>query len=138
MVFAVSKILCTEKDDSMKRFLIFTVLFPPLALAVFIAPDTFGKDPLLDWWAVGIAYMVAIIPAWLMAGVDWALSAKPTYLRIVGTAVTGAVITDSVALFMWGFFAGYWPVLMAGLVGAIPAAVCSWLSGEKKENGRAQ
>ena len=73
----------------MKRFLIFTALFPPLALAVFIAPDTFGKDPLLDWWAVGVAYMVAIIPAWLMAGVDWALSAKPTYLRIGGTAVTG-------------------------------------------------
>jgi hypothetical protein len=112
----------------MKRFLIFTALFPLLALAVFTAPDTFGKNPLLDWWVVGPAYMVAIIPAWLTAGVDWTLSAKPTYLRIVGTAVAGAVITDSVALFMWGFFAGYWPVLMAGLVGAIPAAVCSFLS----------
>jgi hypothetical protein len=108
----------------MKRFLIFTVLFPPLALAVFTAPDTFRKY--LDW--VGIAYMVAIIPAWLTAGVDWTLSAKPAYLRVVGTVVAGAVITDSVALFMWGFFAGFWPVLMAGLVGAIPAAVCSWLS----------
>ena len=103
----------------MKRFLIFTALFPPLALAVFNTPDTFGKDSALDCWAVGVAYMVAIIPAWLMAGVDWALSAKPTYLQIGGTAVTGAVITNSVALFMWGFFAGYWPVLMAGLVGAI-------------------
>jgi hypothetical protein len=108
----------------MKRFLIFTVLFPPLALAVFTAPDTFRKYP--DW--VGIAYMLAIIPAWLTAAVDWTLSAKPAYLRVVGTAVAGAVITDSVALFMWGFFAGFWPVLMAGLVGAIPAAVCSWLS----------
>ena len=116
----------------MKRFLIFTALFPPLALAVFVAPDTFGKYPLLDWWVVGPAYGVAIIPAWLTAGMDWALSAKPPYRRIVGTVVTGAVITDSVALFMWGFFAGYWPVLMAGLVGAIPAAVCSWLSGQHK------
>jgi hypothetical protein len=116
----------------MKRFLIFTALFPPLALAVFTAPDTFGKYPHFDWWVVGIAYMVAIIPAWLTAGMDGALSAKPTYLRIVGTAVTGAVITDSVSLFMWGFFPGYWPVLMAGLVGAIPAAVCSWLSSEKQ------
>jgi hypothetical protein len=116
----------------MKRFLIFTALFPPLALAVFTAPDTFPK--FLDW--LWIAYVAAIIPAWLTAGMDWALSAKPTYLRIVGTAVTGALITDSVALFMWGFFAGYWPVLMAGLVGAIPAAVCSWLSSEK-QNGSA-
>jgi hypothetical protein len=106
----------------MKRFLIFTVLFPPLALAVFTAPDGFGK--FLDW--VAQVYMVAIIPAWLTAGVDWVLSAKR--LRIVGTAVAGAVITESVALFMWGFFPGYWPVLMAGLVGAVPSAVCSWLS----------
>jgi hypothetical protein len=116
----------------MKRFLVFTVFFPPLALIVFNAPDLFSKRVSLEslWWMAGIAYMVAIIPAWLSAGLDWALSAKPTYLRIVGTAVTGAVITDSAALFMWGFFAGYWPVLMAGLVGAIPAAVCSWLSGQ--------
>jgi hypothetical protein len=108
----------------MKRFLTFTVLFPPLALAVFTAPDTFRNY--LDW--VGMAYMLAMIPAWLTAGVDWTLSAKPAYLRVLGTAVAGAVITDSVALFMWGFFADFWPVLMAGLVGAIPAAVCSWLS----------
>ncbi|HEX4409961.1 MAG TPA: hypothetical protein VH206_14410 [Xanthobacteraceae bacterium] len=116
----------------MKRFLIFTVFFPPLALAVFSAPDTLGKFPPFDLWTVGIAYGVAIIPAWLVAAVDWSLSAMR--FSIVGTAVAGAVITGSVALFMWGFFPGYWPVLMACLVGAIPAAVCSWLSG--KQNGR--
>ena len=116
----------------MKRFLIFTVLFPLLALVVFNAPDVFSKrvlPPLESLWGlVGLAYMVAIIPAWLSAAVDWSLSTKPTYLRLSGTAVTGAVIAGSVALFMWGFFPGYWPFLMAGLVGAIPAAVCSWLS----------
>jgi hypothetical protein len=53
----------------MKRLLIFTVLFPPIALAVFTAPDTFNH--LFDW--MWIAYTVAIIPAWLMAGVDWVL-----------------------------------------------------------------
>jgi branched-subunit amino acid transport protein len=108
-------------------------------LVIFNAPDVIMRHDfrLLDLVTFGLAYVVAIIPAWLTAGADWALSAKPTYLRIVGTAVAGAVITDSVALFMWGFFAGYWPVLMAGLVGAIPAAVCSWLSSEK-QNGRAQ
>jgi hypothetical protein len=31
-----------------------------------------------------------------MAGVDWALSAKPTYLR-VGTAIAAALIGDSIA-----------------------------------------
>src|ERR1700749_4901182 len=112
----------------MKRFLIFTVLFPPLALAVFAAPDTFGTHSFVDWWVVGISYTLAIIPAWLMAAVDWALSAKQSYLRIAGTAVTAAAMTGSIALFMWGFFPGTWPGLMAGLVGAVPAAMCSWLS----------
>ena len=77
----------------MKRFLIFTVFFPPLALLVFNAPDVFSKRmPALDllWWMTGVAYTVAIVPAWLLAAVDWALSAKATYLRISGTTATGA------------------------------------------------
>ncbi len=111
----------------MKRFLIFTVLFPPLALAVFTAPDVFRNY--LDW--LGAAYLLAMIPGWIMAAADWMLSAKPAYLRIAGTAAAGAVMTGSAALFLWGFFAGLWPVLMAGLVGAIPAALCSGLCSMK-------
>jgi hypothetical protein len=57
----------------MKRFLIFTLLFPPLALAVFTAPDGFKN--FFDWLVY--AYPAAIIPAWLTAGMDWKLSAKP-------------------------------------------------------------
>jgi hypothetical protein len=112
----------------MKRFAIFTLLFPPLALAVFTAPDGFKN--FLDWLVV--AYPIAIIPAWLMAGMDWKLSAKPTYLRIVGTTLAGALITGSVAFFLWdGPPWEFFPVLMATLVGAVPAAVCSWLSSER-------
>jgi hypothetical protein len=108
----------------MKRFLIFTLLFPPLALAVFTAPDGFKN---FFYW-LGYAYPAAIIPAWLTAGMDWKLSAKPTYLRIVGTTFSGAVITGSIAFFMWDGFGEFFPALMAMLVGAVPAAVCSWLS----------
>jgi hypothetical protein len=108
----------------MKRLMIFTVLFPPLALAVFTAPDKFKN--LLDW--MGMSYAVAIAPAWLTAGVDWTLSSKPTHLRVAGTTVAGAVITGSIAWFLWGGFRELFPALMAVLVGAIPAAVCSWLS----------
>ena len=65
----------------MKRFLIFTVLFPPLALAVFISPDGIPDRDFLEigllFWMSGYAYLFAVIPAWLTAGVDWALSAKP-------------------------------------------------------------
>jgi hypothetical protein len=113
----------------MKRFPIFTLLFPPLALAVFTAPDGFKN--FLDW--LGYAYPAAIIPAWLTAGMDWKLSAKPTYLRIVGTTLAGALITGSVAFFIWDGFREFFPALMATLVGAVPAAVCSWLSSERAD-----
>lgn len=117
----------------MKRFLTFTVLFPPLALAVFTAPDKFKN--LLDWMVM--AYTVAIFPAWLMAAVDWKLSAKPTYDRIAGTTLAAALITGSIAFFLWGSFGELFPALMAMLVGAIPAAVCSWLSDKSMRSQNA-
>ena len=106
----------------MKRFLIFTVLFPPLALVVFTAPDGFKN--LLDWMVM--AYAIAVIPALLLAWVDWALSAKP--LRLMGTAVAAALAAVLIVRFMSGGSDELWPVLMVGLVGGVPAAVCSWLS----------
>lgn len=86
----------------MKRLLIFTALYPPVALAVFTAPDGFKK--FLDWLVY--AYPAAIIPAWLTAGMNWKLSEKPTYLRIVGTTFAGAVITGSIAFFLVGWVQG--------------------------------
>ena len=74
----------------MKRFLIFTALFPPLALAeILTAPDIFAKY--LDW--LGMAYVVAMISCVVdRRSRSWVLSAlKPTYLRIAGAAVAGAV-----------------------------------------------
>ena len=113
----------------MARFLIFTILFPALALVVFNAPDMMaGRFGLMDLTTLQMAYGIAVIPAWLVAAVDWALSAKPSYLQIVGTAAAAALASDSAALFLWGGANDLFPVLMAGLVGAIPAAACSWLS----------
>jgi len=66
-----------------------------------------------------------------MAGIDWKLSAKPTHLRIVRTTLAGALITGSVAFFLGGGFTEFFPALMTLLVGAVPAAVCSWLSTER-------
>ena len=56
----------------MKRLLIFTALYPPVALAVFTAPDGFKN--FLDWLVY--AYPAALIPAWLTAGMNWKLSEK--------------------------------------------------------------
>lgn len=116
------------------RLLVFSALFSPLAFIVFIAPETIAHRaiPSYFWENIPFAYLGAILPAWLSAAMDRALSTKPTYLRMIGTAVTAALITDAVALFFWGSVDDYRPVLMAGLVGAIPAAVCSWLSSSRQ------
>ena len=122
----------------MKRFLIFGALFPPLALVVFTAPD--GFKHILDWLVE--AYAIGIIPALLLAWVDWALSAKP--FRVMGTAVTAALTSVLVVRFISGGSDDFWPVLMVGLVGGMPAAVCSWLSDksirsvERERRGQGQ
>jgi len=115
----------------MKRFLIFGALFPPLALVVFTAPDGFKN--LLDWMVM--AYAIAVIPALLLAWVDWALSANR--LRVVGTAATAALTSVLIVRFMSGVSDDLWPFLMVGLVGGVPAAVCSWLSDKSMRSQNA-
>ncbi|WNV08897.1 hypothetical protein [Tardiphaga sp. 709] len=113
----------------MKRFLIFAALFPPLGMLVFNAPDVVSKGipssvDLLAWLIA--SYPIAIIPALLMAGVDRALSKKP--LHVLKTTAVGGLMSASVLIFLWSGFAEFWSVVMAILLGAVPAAVCSWLS----------
>jgi hypothetical protein len=115
----------------MKRFLIFTALFPPLALFIFIASDPiwlrdFPQTGLL-LWMLGYAYFIGAIPAWLAAAADWALSAKPVYLRLAGTMLVAVIFAELTARDLGLDKA----VLTFGLMGAIPAAICSWLSGKQ-------
>ena len=108
----------------MKRFLIFTVLFPPLALVIFNAPDLIMRHDfrLLDLVTLSLAYTLAVIPALILAWVDQA------FHSLVGTTIAGAAIAYLAALIIGFPFLDYRATLMIGLIGAIPAAVCSWLS----------
>ncbi|MES2195001.1 MAG: hypothetical protein V4517_11330 [Pseudomonadota bacterium] len=111
----------------MTRFLIFSLLFPPLALVVFITADGLLREgfPEMGFLSVllGTAYVLAIVPAWLTAGVDWALSDKPLYVRLIATMAVATILAELVAWYM-GQPSFDVPVALAG---AIPAAVCSWL-----------
>jgi hypothetical protein len=108
----------------MKRFLIFTVLVPPLALVIFNAPDVIMHHDfrLLDLVALGLAYAVTVIPALILAWVDQA------FHSLGGTTIAGAAIAYLAALSIGFPFLDYRATLMIGLIGAIPAAMCSWLS----------
>jgi hypothetical protein len=69
----------------------------------------------------------------LTAGVDSALSAKSLYLRLVATMAAAAILAELTARYL----GQRGEILTLGLIGAIPAAVCSWLSSEK-QNEKAQ
>jgi hypothetical protein len=111
----------------MTRFLIFTALFPPLVLFVYIAadPDLRGFPGIgFLTWLLGIAYVLAVVPGWVTACVDWALSGRPLYLRVMATMPAAAILAELVARYMGQPSLD----LNTALAGAIPAAACSCLS----------
>jgi hypothetical protein len=109
----------------MKRFLIFPALGTPLAVLVGLCLTDNVRG--ISLWSVGQAigalYVIGLIPSAVVGVFDAMLAAKHIPYRMAGTAVVGGVI--SFALLRLGF--EFQP--LAILVGAIPAAVCSWLSG---------
>jgi hypothetical protein len=114
----------------MKRLLIFSGLFPPLALSVYIASDPLfwsSLDVGLVLWMLALAYAITIIPAWLTAGVDWVLSANPLFLRLAASVAVATILTVLTARYL----GQHGETRMFGSLGAIPAAVCSWLSNIK-------
>jgi hypothetical protein len=117
----------------MKRFLIFTALFPPLALLVYVTPMAVTEGfPELGFvfYMMGFAYMLALVPAWVAAGTDWALSAKPPYFRLVATMAVAAAMAHLIAGYL-GDPMYLREIIYVALTGAIPAAICSLLA-----NGR--
>ncbi|HLN36330.1 MAG TPA: hypothetical protein VK337_01025 [Xanthobacteraceae bacterium] len=117
----------------MKRFLIFLFLFPAVATVSFYAVLYVLTGAVVDSLSgPGIMYLVSIGPGLVLALVNW-LVAKTPIPAVIGTTLFayGALV-----LFLaWDGSAK--DILALGLIGAIPAAVCSWLSSGKP-HGRAQ
>jgi FtsH-binding integral membrane protein len=121
----------------MKRFLIFALLFPGIALAVFFALLSMAMGMFPDnpqaLFVVGWGYVVGVVPALVCAVVDLLL--RKTYIpAVIGTTLVGygIAILAGLTIFDWGLIG---KILAFGLIGAIPAAVCSWLSNEKQNMG---
>jgi len=117
----------------MKRFLVFLLLFPALATAAFFAlvylltgavPDSLSGAAFL--------YLIFVAPALVVAGVDWRVAKT----RIPGVMATTLFGYGASTLFMVWDNGLSKESLALGLIGGIPAAVCSWLSREK-QNGSA-
>lgn len=108
----------------MKRVLIFLLLFPAVATVSFYAVVYVLTGAVVDSLSgPGIGYLASIGPGLVLALVDW-LVAKTPLPAVIGTTLFayGALV-----LFLaWDGSAKY--ILALGLISAIPAAVCSWLS----------
>jgi hypothetical protein len=125
----------------MRRFLIFAALFPPLAFAVTF----WGMLQILNW-ALGehstadyhqlvllpVAYVIVMVPALLTALVDDVLVRRNVRYRILWTALAGYmfIFAPLLTALLTGSVHGPY-LLLLGIIGAVPAAICSWLSGSK-------
>ena len=77
-------------------------------------------------------YLVGLTPALLAAWLDHLLAKRNVSCRIALTALFGYVISylPLAAAFWIGF--GHGPyVLLLGLIGTVPSALCSWLAAER-------
>ena len=108
----------------MKRFLIFLLLFPAIATVALYAVLYILTGAVVDSLSgPAFGYLMFIGPALVVALVDrWALrlSVIPGVIATTLFAYTVLVLTAA--------WAGTRDVSVFGLVGGIPAAVCSWLS----------
>ena len=110
----------------MKRFLVYLLLFPAIAAAALYAVIYILTGAVVDSLSgPAFCYLMFIGPALVVALVDWLVSRTripgviPTTVFAYGVSVLAAA------------WAGAIDVLAFGLVGAIPAAVSSWLSNRR-------
>jgi hypothetical protein len=110
----------------MKRFLIYLLLFPAIAAASLYAVFYILTGAVVDSLSgPAFCYLLFIGPALVVALVDWLVSRTRIPSVIATTLFAYAVSALSAA------WAGTIDVWVFGLVGAIPAAVCSWLSNRR-------
>ena len=118
----------------MKRFLVFALVFPGIALAVFFGLLSLAMGMLPDnpqaIYVVAWGYVVGVVPALICAGVDLLLR-RTRIPAVIGTTLVGygIALLAAVVIFDWGLFG---KMLAFGFIGGIPAAVCSWLSNERQ------
>ena len=115
----------------MIRLMIFGMLFPAVATVAFYAVGFMLTGTNLDS-GVGpvVIYLFCIVPGLLVAGIDW-LAGKTPAPVVVTTSLVSYGLT---ALAMVGLLGASPQALVLGLIGAIPAGVCSWLLHRAPQN----
>ena len=117
----------------MKRFVIFMLIGPAVGFAVFLLRQSLtGK--FVGWEAAAfqlpITYLFASLPSLVMWFADWLLFDKMHPWRRIVTLASVGYAASIVMLLVWSPAQVHLPQLLTfGFVGAVQAAVCSWLVG---------
>jgi hypothetical protein len=117
------------------RLALFGLLGPPLGLATglavlaLISPNQSMSGPGLLVLMIP-TYFLGLVPALVTALVDSTLATRGTPRRILWTMLAGAAcgfVPVAAAIGYSGLIRPLW--LAWAMVGAVPAAICSWLAG---------
>jgi hypothetical protein len=129
-----------KSGSHVKRMLVFALLGPPLGMAAgffIILPMLSGFDfhtiePIGFLVLMPASYVLGLLPALLTGLVDALLVDRGLGqgARVAGTAAAGFLIgfLPILGAILWGFAQGPF-LLLFGIIGAVPAALCSWLTG---------
>jgi hypothetical protein len=114
-------------DGGVKRFLIYLLLFPAITTVALYGVLYILTGAVVDSLSgPAFCYLMFIGPALVVALVDW-LASKTRIPVVIATTLFAFVVSALSAA-----WAGTIDVLVFGLIGAIPATICSWLSNSMK------
>jgi peptidoglycan/LPS O-acetylase OafA/YrhL len=120
---------------AMKRLLLFALLGPMVSLFVWCAIDrAIAKDILnAARITVPLMYAFAIGPLLLCAILDFYMEDARWWERLIMAAFAGFLtVTFAYWVLVPTLVSAKLAVLQVGLVGAIPAMLCSWLANPKR------
>jgi hypothetical protein len=129
----------------MKRILTYICLGPPLGLGVLflvllvVEPGTRSDVVLglaLPFFLLPYAYLAGIVPALIVCAIDWLLAKRLELWPKVAVCTVVGYVATVVGMFGIHVIPSV-KVALFGMVGAIPAAICSWLSNRNKDRRRA-
>jgi hypothetical protein len=117
------------------RLVLFGVLGPPVGLMAGLAAlrmtGPTGLDPLPGLFVLlPVTYFLGLVPALATGLVDTILAMRGVRQRLLLTTIAGAALgfmPVAVAIGMAGVLRP--AILLWAIVGAAPAALCSWLAG---------
>jgi peptidoglycan/LPS O-acetylase OafA/YrhL len=108
----------------MNRFLIFLLFFPAVATVSFYAVSCLLTGAAQDGgYGPVLMYLIFMLPGLIVALLDW-LVAKTSVPAVVATTILAYGLTVLAMALLLGSSK---QIVALGLIGAIPAAVCSWL-----------